>query len=399
MKIISSSKSIDLVLVRLMEKYNKYYIATAWASPGSKASKKLLENKDNIVKMVVGTHFHQTHPDFIKDYIDNESVRFILNPSGVFHPKVYLFYHDVNDWECILGSANFTKSALTKNSEIVVHIKSSDGGVDKVYNDIVNTINSYWVNADVMDSADLAGYRSVWERDCKAVDKLSEKYGGANPKKSLMKSVLFTSDWSKYYSRIIKDKYNSFDRRLELLEIVKGYFSKVVYFSELTELQRREVAGIATQKQSNSNVEWGWFGSMTGAGKFQNRINKNNPFISKSLDKIPLLGEVRKEDYEQFVRLFCQAFPDGGAGVAIASRLLAMKRPDYFVCLDTQNKSGLCDEFGISRKVSFDGYWDDIVERIIDSVWWNSKEPKDDFECKVWHVRVAMLDSIYYKEE
>lgn len=137
---------------------------------------------------------------------------------------------------------------------------------------------------------------------------------------------------------------------------------------------------------------------MVGAGKFQNRINTNNIFISNALDTIPLQGNIYKSDYNSFVDLFQQAFPDGGAGVAIASRLLAMKRPDYFVCLDKQNRPKLCNEFGISTTVTFDEYWDDIVERIVDSVWWSSERPTDDIETQAWLGRTAMLDTIFYEE-
>jgi len=137
---------------------------------------------------------------------------------------------------------------------------------------------------------------------------------------------------------------------------------------------------------------------MVGAGKFQNRINSNNLHISNALDAIPQQGNIYKSDYNKFVKCFKKAFDDGGAGIAIASRLLTMKRPDYFICLDNQNKPKLCDEFGISKTVSFDGYWDDIIERIIDSVWWSSEKPVGEKEIKAWQGRVAMLDVIFYEE-
>lgn len=70
---------------------------------------------------------------------------------------------------------------------------------------------------------------------------------------------------------------------------------------------------------------------MVGAGKFKNRINTKNEFISETLEQSPLTGPVGEADYKNFVTQFKLAFPDGVAGIAIASRLLAMKRTDYFV--------------------------------------------------------------------
>jgi len=34
-----------------------------------------------------------------------------------------------------------------------------------------------------------------------------------------------------------------------------------------------------------------------------------------------------------------------------------MKKPDYFICLNRQNRPKLCNEFGISQNVSFNNYW------------------------------------------
>ncbi len=48
-----------------------------------------------------------------------------MNPDGVFHPKLYLFENDPKEWECIIGSPNFTKSAFEDNSETAMLISKS----------------------------------------------------------------------------------------------------------------------------------------------------------------------------------------------------------------------------------------------------------------------------------
>jgi hypothetical protein len=71
------------------------------------------------------------------------------------------------------------------------------------------------------------------------------------------------------------------------------------------------------------------------------------------LDWTPLGGPVQRGDYEAFIRGYKAAFPKRNGqpfrhGLATATRLLAMKRPDYFVCLDKANQPGLSREFGIA---------------------------------------------------
>lgn len=399
MNVISKPLKIDRLLSSLMKKYKQYYIATAWASLGSKASKELLINKRRIKKMVVGTHFYQTHPDFIEKFINSKRVRFILKTNGIYHPKVYFFSNGKDNWECIIGSANFTFSALSKNAEVVVHIKSTDSNVETIYQTLLDIIDDYWGNSAPISRDDYISYRNIWKNNQKKINSLKEKYGKSKTKKPLVKSRIFSLSWGKYFKLIQNDEFHSFKGRIELLSTVRSYFEKCTNFSELNEIQRREIAGIATENQSNSDIEWGWFGSMVGAGKFQNRINTNNHFISDALDSIPLQGKINRSHYMDFVNLFNQAFPDGGSGIAIASRLLAMKRPDYFVCIDKQNRPKLCNEFGLPKSVSFEVYWDDIIERIIDSVWWASEKPKNKAKAQAWLGRVAMLDALFYEEK
>ncbi|WP_283130791.1 phospholipase D family protein [Enterovibrio norvegicus] len=393
MKIISKPADIDKTLVKLMRRYTKYHIATAWASMGSNASFELVKNKDRIAQMIVGTHFFQTHPNFIEHFIDSENVKFILKTDGVYHPKVYLFLDDDTNWECLVGSANFTLSALERNHEVVIHFGSEDPGAESTLAELLKTISSYWSEANSMSSTDLDHYKNIWEKNRTKLDSLGSTYGGQQSKESIIKSNLFSLKWEEYYQRISGDSLGSFKGRLDVLRYISEYFSEHQSFSKFSELQRKQVAGVTT----DSEVNWKWFGSMIGAGKFKNRINTNNEYISEALEQIPMTGPVSEQDYNRFVDWFKLAFPDGGAGIAIASRLLAMKRPDYFVCLDSQNRAELCKDFGIPANVSFETYWPNIIARILDSVWWSAPAPTDVEERQAWEGRVAMIDAIFYE--
>jgi HKD family nuclease len=86
----------------------------------------LAEHRDKIEQLTVGVHFYQTHPDFIAEFLDHDGVRFVMNPSGVFHPKLYMFELPKGRWECVTGSANFTKAAFTSNAEVAVHFTEED---------------------------------------------------------------------------------------------------------------------------------------------------------------------------------------------------------------------------------------------------------------------------------
>jgi len=137
---------------------------------------------------------------------------------------------------------------------------------------------------------------------------------------------------------------------------------------------------------------------MTGSGEFQNRINENDEYISIGLSCIPSLGEVNKDHYDAYIENFVMAF-DGRkrkGGIATASRLLTMKRPDLFVCVNDKNKRDLCKDLGCSpTTLDFDKYWSHIIEPITEAVWWQCRRPNGR-NGVIWDYRSAMLDAIYY---
>ncbi len=126
--------------------------------------------------------------------------------------------------------------------------------------------------------------------------------------------------------------------------------------------------------------------------------HQEKEFFNSLLDAIPLNGHVTQEMYERFVDELQKAFPEGGANIAVASRLLAMKRPDIFVCVDSKNRRKLAAAFAIPQSVGVEQYWDSIIERIKDSTWWQVSSPKTGLESRIWKGRAAMLDALFYEE-
>ena len=399
MEIISTTQNLDDKLSFLIEAYSHIRIATAWASMGSKSADKLLAHRIKIRRMVVGIHFHQTHPDFIAAFMNGgrRRVKFILSPDGVYHPKVYLFSNGHRKWECLIGSANFTQSALTRNTEVMVHITSGDNESNNIYDSLVELIDGYWEEAEVMTEELYHNYRNIWELNHKKVKKLAGKYGSSKTQQSSVKSDLFSYTWDEYYEIIQQDvEHSNFDRRIELLNIARDYFEQYTHLAAMEELQRKQIAGTINED------DWGWFGS-TGNGVFKHEIIQNNQHLSNALDLIPLDGSISKMYYMEFVKEFLYAFPNGRDGIATATRLLAMKRPDTFLCYNEANRKQLKSEFGI-RMPRFEGpnknyevYWDEVIERIHDCVWWQSDKPTDEIEAQAWRGRAAMLDAIAYR--
>jgi hypothetical protein len=401
MNLLITPGAIEREFLRLMRQYSRYSWATAWAGASSNCFVELAKHKRKIRKIVVGTHFYQTHPDFIKEFLGSDTVRFISRTDDLFHPKIYLFEDDNRNWELLIGSANFTKAAFTANTEAAVLIGSKDVPSNMIYAEAKRLIGNTWKDAETFDTKELAKYQIVWDKHKAKLGALGGKYG-TKPGKPLHESAVVTMTWPDFYRKVCKSGAAIVTSRLKVLNIVTSRFQQLKkqgkHFNDLSDNDRKAIAGTLHRKRAEAlyGVDMNWFGSMMGNGIFRNQVIKKNANLSLALDAIPLTGEVDESHYREFVKYF-EKVKKGG--IATGTRLLAMKRPDLFVCLDVRNRANLCEDFGITAaNMTFEKYWGEMIGRISESAWWNAPAPKDERELNVWQGRSAFLDSIYYED-
>ena len=395
MQLLTTPNEIAETLTRLMSRYGYFDWAVAWASAGFPAFKRLEKHERKARRIVVGTHFYQTHPDFIERFAKSKAFKFILQPDGVFHPKVYLFEDSPEDWACVVGSANFTGAALSNNSEAAVVFDSAEPNADELRRQAVAMIERSWNEAKFITPDEITAYRLLWHRYRPVKKRMAGEFGEKPGPKPAASATMFRFDWATYLRKLRADPHHDFSKRLEVLRLVRGFFERGIPFSEFSEEERRQVAGYAP----DAEVMWRYFGSMQGAGTFKGTVRANAPEISSALGKIPLHGPVSEKHYEAFLADFLKAFPNGGVKVSTATRLLAMKRPDVFVCISDKNADLLAEDFGIAPtrlQHRFDAYWSEVIERIQETAWWQSEEPTARDEKEVWLGRAALLDAIYY---
>lgn len=200
--------------------------------------------------------------------------------------------------------------------------------------------------------------------------------------------------WSEFVKRVKNDNYNSLNDRLAVLNGIENFFKNYDNFQSTPKKIRKCIAGFIEEQ----HINWLWFGSMRGSGKFKNKINSNDKYISYALDEIPLNGKIEKKHFENYIRNFMKALPNWN-WIATSTRLLAMKRPDVFVCINSKNRKKLCKEFGITQSnITYQRYWNEIISKIFDSKWWKVPRPKNKDEYQIWKSRGAFLDSLYYIE-
>lgn len=393
-----TTRQIAHKLNEMITNYDEIYWAVAWGSDGPHAIE-LIKNKRKIEKLVIGTDFYQTDPALLEKLAPIRNCRIAGIIEGTFHPKIYLFIKG-NKAAAIIGSANFTRGGTDKNIEAAIFLEGSVN--EDLFQSILKMVNQLWDRGSAIEEDFLTHYTLQYNANMKSRSALSKKIQVRTPKRGAKHPNLLGLSWSEYVDAIKNSMHLDLDGRLKMISKANQILLSKNSFSLLTTPERKAIAGVVSRNEEFNteldSYDWGWFGSMIGAGTFRNRIKDNDTHISDGLERIPTFGEPTEEDFKNFVSQFKLAFNmvERKGTIITASRLLALKRPDYFMCVDSKNISLLSNDLGFTKsKLNFETYWPYIVEPITQAKWWQTRRPKG-YEGKIWDARAAMLDAIYY---
>lgn len=399
-------------LIKLIQGYNKIYIISAWGSYNNHA-KLLIDNKKKIKSLNIGITGYLTDPELIKNLIELDNA-YIISPegvSGIFHPKVY-YFEKGDKAAAIIGSSNFTNGGLNQNIELNSYFKGEKN--ENIFKGIRN--NFQLIEKDTKRLAVTEGiykwYLTKHNSNKGNVIKTSPPPKSDNDP---IFSDLVQMDWETYIDFIHSEakrikKPNATSSRLSLLRRNQSYFISNEQFENFNLIPRKDIAGTLSEKQYNEEFEdggWGWFGTMSAQGKFTKAIiNINNETIeslskiSKFIDNIPRKESITRDHFKSYKKIA----DIRGIAIGIATRFLAMKRPDQFICINNGNQPYIEDALNLNKgSLNVENYWENVIEPIRDSKWYNSPRPDNAKNAKyledaeIWDYRVAMLDAVYYK--
>jgi hypothetical protein len=396
MRILSSATEINQTLRRLIEAATSIRIAVAWATHSAPLAASLKQHEGKIEQLTVGTHFYQTDPRFLKAFLDHPALGVVPETGGVFHPKVYFFILERRRCECIVGSANFTEAGLTRNEEVAIRLSGTDLNRPSVLTGIEAVLLRYAKLGKPLNPEILEDYTAKWRSRRAAAASLSKDYRPprgmwptrvAQPNRDFLRK-----SWAEYYAWATANSAQLVERRLGILESARALFEKHESLRHMTTDACKRIAGI-----HETDRAWDVFGVMTRARDFRKAITTDVRGISDALDEIPLHGPVDRRCYHRYVARFVRTLRY--KGIACATRLLALKRPDYFLCVDGPNRNALSHTLGIPKNLTFDTYWSKFVAPVTHSVWWTTTPPVIIKQKRLWSARVAMMDSRLYDRD
>lgn len=386
MKLIATTTDLTKEFKRLMLDYNQYLWSVAWADFNFELSNFLVTKKSRIKKLCVGLQFFGTHPDFIEKFYTHQGVRFIEQTKGTYHPKLYLFCNSTTEWELLIGSANYTSSAFTNNTEASILISSADKPTGDFYQGIVDFLDEQWSKGKILTKDYVKEYKK---------SKLKVRTYIPNLPSKGIRQPVFEKTWKEYLAELKQEDYKG---RIRFLDWVKNEFRKQNRFDKINPQTRKSIAGFGSGEKEEHGVDIGCFGTTNARGYFKNSVIDKPEIITKALSKIPKKGEVTKVDYQNFIKEFKKVSKQNE--LACATRMLCLWRPDYFINFNGKNEKAMCKELQVNKsKVNYETYWDLIVQPFITSDWSKQNNSMQKLELQIFNYRVALLDCIYYKWE
>jgi len=399
MKILDTYKQIENEFCKQFNKHSRLSMAVAWASAGFKAFDLVMSQKEKIVRAVIGTHFYQTNPKFILEFVGDNRVKFMDAGAELFHPKIYLFETSPKDWALIIGSANFTRAGFTANDEVSILLTSEDDPNSTMKLEIESVLDRYWDGkARVFSSQDLENYSFNFSRFQNRLKPFglaeieTNQTDGRVPRQiPIAAARVQKMTWSEYYSLVSGEKH--FSNRKKVLSVAATRFSDFPNFGAMSTDNQKSIAGVKTKLDG---LDWGIFG--TNRYLRIHWADFDIKKLSDALDEIPLTGPVEFANYKDYLRRYVEA--GLGEGVAGLTRFATMKRPDYFFVLNDGNQKKL--RFLLNLDSIDDrpyDFWTDVIVPLRESVWYESDCPTNPSEKAVWDGRMAFIDSLTYEGE
>ncbi|MCR4939323.1 MAG: DEAD/DEAH box helicase [Treponemataceae bacterium] len=120
------------------------------------------KNPDKAVKgrILTTNYLNFTQPSALQELMQFSNIEIRAYTKGGFHPKGYIFKQS-NYYSMIIGSANLTASALTKNQEWSVKFLSCVDG--QIVHTVREEFEHVWTEADIVDEKWLENYSSTYD--------------------------------------------------------------------------------------------------------------------------------------------------------------------------------------------------------------------------------------------
>ncbi|KQU01825.1 hypothetical protein ASG60_18420 [Methylobacterium sp. Leaf469] len=399
----------EQLLLRLKEHLGtaeRVDIATAWMSFGAAFSllHAFAKARPHALRAIVGTAGTTTHPRALRLIQQSAQLR-LPNSHPLFHPKLIIF-HRPEGTVVWIGSANLTRCGFEQNTEIVAELPDEGATARAWFDDT-------WDALEKDCSPRLDQYEANW--------KPAPSGQGADPTPTLSEDALWglaqgLTDWSSFVHAIklanpvwqrkfgctVDGEMSSWLNTIALgMEITRRES-----WDDLSDVDYHVLLGI--KDDADDIMGYGLLGSMQGAGQVKTTFLKDTAAHRTVRERVRSLlqGAIHASDAEftEAAVAFLRQISDlDRFGPAVATRLLALARPDRAVSVNNGSRPGLAALSGLPRSALSNvptgpraKSYADLLAFLATKDWYRQPKPVNRYEQTLANARAALLDCLVY---
>ena len=381
-------------------------IAVAWATH-CPAIEKLRGfcDRGGELRIVVGIDGSVTDPTTLLDLRGFSKLRVgsARRPAtGLFHPKYYCFRNSSSNTVWV-GSANLTGGGFGRNEELV--LECAGDAESRAWFDAL------WSSLPANPDRAIAAYARDWQPRPEGERRGSRSGRSRNGPPPVAERL--DADWSwddfmanlraKHEAMLAAATKDGAGKPEEPWSVFGEYRSwmhtirvgrAVARLRSWRNLKPWQAAVLVGQSP------WGALGTLKGAGKAYSMITGNaggdadvRAGILRHLRSTGAAGAEPMRTGVQALAGIRESGPRIGPGVA--TRLLALARPDRYVSLNGASRRGLAECSGLPR-TTLDRRYGDLLAWVYSSNWYRAARPTDALEGEIWDYRAALVDAFVY---
>lgn len=364
-------------------------IATAWAT--SNAGLRSLQQLDAPVHLraVVGLWGNLTDPLTLQTLAEIGQLR-LIDAARRFHPKVFLFRGSgrLVAW---VGSANFTSGGFGMNEEALFETA--------IAQPVATWFDRLWDSCEPLGDLDIEEYAASRRRNPPQQTALPPPPTSTGPEstpRSLLQEVVDWRDyvdaleqcdrwWNHRFGWSVLGEMNSWSETIQALHDVVVRRD----WRSLDDDDRRCLLGLTPGEG------WALLGRMR-APAMQTVFGDHLTTIQQIVQRV--VAEPESAFPDAAARAYEELTALEGVGSGIATRLLALAKPDRFVSLNGASKSGLAASFDVAPStLSRPRNYGRLLKQVYGQTWYTDARPINAREETIRWMRAALLDCFVYE--
>lgn len=383
-------------------------LAVAWVTNSSalESLRQQASQRSLKIRALVGIDTNFTHPVALQTLAGFADIRVAKSIQGIFHPKMYLF-HLPDKMVVWVGSANFSNSGLNSNEELVSEFESS-------HDEARQWFENRWKSISASESKRLMEeYEESW-KPVRVGNLLASSTEGKTSSFTQSK-VNLTCSWEDYLQQLrARNQYwihhtRTWEHPFSVLGDSASYLETISDGHALTlyeswkYLSYREV--VMLLGLSNEYGVHGLLGSMRGAGQvkhvFLESKDVNLEIRQAILDVVQETARATSQaEYIKSARTALEKITSYERfGMGVATRLLALARPDMAISLNKASQGGLASFSRLAPTTlkNISNYLK-LLQWMYKQDWYDSPAPTDPWEKSIWNKRAALVDAFVYDD-